>query len=223
MSRHADPKAKIALLAAAEAVFAEKGMERSKVEDITHRAGLSKGAFYLHFQSKDEAFRQVAETFLARYSQTFVRPEHVSDSHGMGPHDYLDGSAAHEEEMYEFLWQNRAIVQMLQPCHGDYQYLLEAFRENITGTCCAWVRHLKKCGLYRPEVDEDFATLMIFGAYNELALRVVSAPKKPPIAAWLDAARDTFARAYGTRTLIHALEQARVSGSGRRALSATGE
>ncbi|MEO8877136.1 MAG: helix-turn-helix domain-containing protein, partial [Polyangiaceae bacterium] len=63
MSRTADPKAKIALLRSAEVVFAERGLTSARIEEITKRAGLSKGAFYLHFESKEVAFRQVVESF----------------------------------------------------------------------------------------------------------------------------------------------------------------
>src|SRR5882757_8254947 len=66
MSRAADPTVKISLLRSAEEVFAEKGLSAAKVQDITERAGMSKGAFYLHFESKEEAFRQIVESFLAR-------------------------------------------------------------------------------------------------------------------------------------------------------------
>ena len=43
MPRAPDPNAKLDLLRAAEAVFVEHGLDRARVEDITHRAGRSKG------------------------------------------------------------------------------------------------------------------------------------------------------------------------------------
>ncbi len=60
------PRAKIELLRAAESVFAEHGLAASKVEHITARAGVSKGAFYLHFESKDDCWRQIIEGFVAK-------------------------------------------------------------------------------------------------------------------------------------------------------------
>ena len=66
MSRPADRRAKIELLRAAEAVFVEHGLGASKVEDITARASVSKGAFYLHFESKEDCFRQIVEGFVAK-------------------------------------------------------------------------------------------------------------------------------------------------------------
>ena len=82
MSRVADPTTRISLLRAAEEVFAKKGLEAAKVEDIAKRAGCSKGAFYLHFEGKEEAFLQVVESFLARCDGMVAEPADLPDSAG---------------------------------------------------------------------------------------------------------------------------------------------
>ena len=50
------------LLAAAKAIFEENGFLDARISDIAERAGLSHGSFYHYFESKDEVFREVAET-----------------------------------------------------------------------------------------------------------------------------------------------------------------
>lgn len=45
------------ILDAALEVFSEQGFARARVEDIAARAGLSKGAVYLYFESKDEMLK----------------------------------------------------------------------------------------------------------------------------------------------------------------------
>jgi AcrR family transcriptional regulator len=49
------------LLEAAMAVFAERGYREASVDEIAHRAGYSKGAFYWHFPSKDDLFYALLE------------------------------------------------------------------------------------------------------------------------------------------------------------------
>jgi AcrR family transcriptional regulator len=49
------------LLDAAEAVFAESGYRGALVEDIATRAGLTKGALYWHFPSKQDLFFALIE------------------------------------------------------------------------------------------------------------------------------------------------------------------
>ena len=47
------------LVAAALAVFGERGFRRTTLEEVAARAGVSKGTVYLYFSSKDDLFRAV--------------------------------------------------------------------------------------------------------------------------------------------------------------------
>ena len=47
------------IIAAALAVFAEKGFAGARMEEIARRAGISKGTLYLYFETKEEMFRAV--------------------------------------------------------------------------------------------------------------------------------------------------------------------
>ena len=53
------------IVAAAMSVFAEKGFAGAKMEEIAARAGLSKGALYLYFPTKQDVFRAVVEQAVA--------------------------------------------------------------------------------------------------------------------------------------------------------------
>src|SRR5688500_18069833 len=122
MSRVADPKAKIVLLRAAEEVFAERGVAAAKVEDIARKAGVSKGAFYLHFESKDAAFKQIVASWLARCGSFFAAPGDYPDV-PEDPDALLDFCIRRDVQIYEFLWQSRATMRILRSCQGEYDYL----------------------------------------------------------------------------------------------------
>ena len=47
------------ILAAALEVFAERGFQAARLEEVAKRAGVSKGALYLYFETKAELFRAV--------------------------------------------------------------------------------------------------------------------------------------------------------------------
>ena len=53
------------IVSAALAVFAEKGFAAARLDDIAGRAGISKGALYLYFETKEEIFRAVVERAIA--------------------------------------------------------------------------------------------------------------------------------------------------------------
>lgn len=56
------------LLNAALELFAEKGLEGTRLEDITERADLGKGAFYNYFESKDALIAELVSEGVKRVS-----------------------------------------------------------------------------------------------------------------------------------------------------------
>ncbi len=205
MSRVADPKAKIMLLRAAEEVFAEKGLGGAKVEEIARRGGVSKGAFYLHFESKEAALKQLVESFLAR-CQSFFAPPSAYPGLPEHPADLLDFTLERDVQIYEFLWQNRAFLRILPSCQGEYDYLVTAFRSEIAATNREWVDYWRREGIFRQDVDPDLASTLIGGAYNELSLRLIVAEKRPPLEDWLRFALETFFRAFGAPEMVAAVD-----------------
>jgi AcrR family transcriptional regulator len=206
MSRVADPRAKITLLRAAEEVFAEKGLAGAKVEEIARRSGVSKGAFYLHFESKEAALKQLVESFLAR-CQSFFAPPSAYPGLPEDPSDLLDFTLERDVQIYEFLWQNRAFLRILPTCQGDYDYLVVAFRAEIDGITREWVDHWRREGIFRPDVDPELAATLIGGAYNELSMRMLLAEKRPPLEQWLRFALETFFRAFGSPEMLAAIDR----------------
>lgn len=56
-------ESKVQILAAATAVFAEKGFAKASMNDIVRASGLSKGGVYWHFRSKDELITAIFDQF----------------------------------------------------------------------------------------------------------------------------------------------------------------
>ena len=52
------------ILDAAVELFAEKGIEATSVQQITEKCGISKGAFYLHFKSKEQLTVAILDYFM---------------------------------------------------------------------------------------------------------------------------------------------------------------
>lgn len=186
MSRTPDLLAKISLLRAAEEVFAEKGIMLAKVEEITRRAGLSKGAFYLHFDSKEDAFKQVVETFLARCASIFQGPDELDariprDRAGMRA--YL---VERDEQIFEFFWQNRALVSIIEHCSGPQAYLLDAYLEGMAQVTRSWCELWQRRGLYRKDIDLDVVAPFLVGGFRALVDRMIAAHERPPLREWLE-------------------------------------
>lgn len=211
MSRTPDLHAKISLLRAAEDVFAQKGLALAKVEEISRRAGLSKGAFYLHFDSKEDAFKEVVESFLARCAAIFRAPEDAGvGALPDGPAEMLAYSLDRDEHAFEFLWQNRHIITIIERCNGPHEYLLDTYLEVIRQNTGAWCDAWRQRGLFRADLDTGLAAILLVGAYRGLVRKLIASAVRPPIRAWLAEAQDLFVRGLGSAKLATAAaEEAR--------------
>lgn len=57
------------LMAAAEALFLEKGFAATSVDEIVRLADVAKGTFYLHFRSKDDMLIALRQRFIDRFCE----------------------------------------------------------------------------------------------------------------------------------------------------------
>ena len=73
------------LLQAAHSLFASKGYRESSTDDIARKAGLTKGAFYFHFKSKEE----ILLALMHRQTEGFRRLLTEKIDHLSGPGDLL--------------------------------------------------------------------------------------------------------------------------------------
>lgn len=196
MSRIADPRAKIELLRAAEAVFAEHGLAASKVEHITARAGVSKGAFYLHFASKDDCFRQIIEGFVAKLANCLDVPKEIGMDLTESVTEHLERWHRHDLEILEFSWQNRALLRMVLAGGGGtpYAYLIDEFAARVAETTEGWLRIAMGAGVYRDDLDTKVVVTLIAGGYERLVRALINCPKRPDIAAWSYQALSLFTR-----------------------------
>jgi AcrR family transcriptional regulator len=196
MPRVADPRTRIVLLRAAEAVFSDRGLSAAKVEEITTRAGVSKGAFYLHFKSKEDCFRQIVEGVLARLALSAKSPAIETVT---GPNDIpalLKNRLRESYELFEFCWQNRGIMKMILEGGGGspYAYLIDEFAAGIVQQSEKWIAHATTMGLYRSDIDPAIVARLISGTYERLVRELIKQPRRPDIEGWARQAQDLLTR-----------------------------
>ena len=92
-------------------LFAKQGFEATSVQQITDHCGISKGAFYLSFKSKDELIIALIDHFMIQF---------VSDI------DYVVKNTANEELLYEFYYTSFKSFQK----HSDFAKLLLKNKHN---------------------------------------------------------------------------------------------
>ncbi len=105
-ARHRDE-----LLKAASRLFRERGFDKVNIAEIAAAAGLTHGAFYTHFESKDALCAEVLARGLRRsgvapnspvdwraYIEAYLSPKHVRDRANGCPFAALGGDVPRESE-----------------------------------------------------------------------------------------------------------------------------
>jgi AcrR family transcriptional regulator len=218
MARPSDPNARIKLLAAAESVFSAHGLDDAKVEEIAARAGLAKGSFYLHFASKDEAFRQLIEMMLARLKAQVDALAEDTIPPGMSLAALLDRWVSQDTEIFEFVWQNRALVGLMLDggrC-AAYRHLVDGFCDEAAQKSKRILLRGIDAGIYRKDFDIDVASAFIGGAYDRLARNIVREPQRPDLPRLLREVQLLVLRGVASHEALAALDELAAARPSRR-------
>jgi AcrR family transcriptional regulator len=211
MPRPSDPLARSRLLNAARKVFVEKGLDRAKVEDITQAAGLSKGAFYLHFESKEQAFKEILSEALQEVEAAVRRgrQEHQR-SYEKGLEQMLVDVLERDIQTFEVLWKHRAIMGLVMLDGGgsaDYQHLTEMFVQRIEKQVEELIDFGIERGYYRADIDPPSAAAFCSGAYDRMACVMLRDKKRPDFRSLLRQLHLYVMHAFGTPELIEIAER----------------
>src|SRR5438094_1109635 len=210
MARPADPNAKEALVVAARAEFARRGLRGARIEDITAACGLSKGAFYLHFESKEALFGELVRAFVEaiaglqekrqRAMQEFLEKngeltERDVEERTPRYRELLDLDACSDLDTLEAMWTFRDVVGVLvRGSQGT------AFEGTIWEIADAEVNRVREDfqryqghGVCRPDIPGELFGSLIVGTYLLLAVRMSRLKEKQDLREW----------AHSLLTLIH--------------------
>ena len=91
------------LLEAATKVFAERGYRAATVDAVVQQAGLSKGTFYWHFESKDELFAALLEERIDRPAGALMEITRTAPAGGTTAPVVSEGLAALFEQQRELV------------------------------------------------------------------------------------------------------------------------
>ena len=214
MARPADPHARASLVVAARQEFVRVGIQRARIEDITARCGLSKGAFYLHFESKEALFREVVakvtvhhDTLREDRDQAYL--ELVSQTQRSlkksgGVREYMAALAAidarEDRRLLEMLWEWRDVLDVL--LHGsqgtEFEGAVWAMLDQESERVMLQLARLEKVGLVRADVPAELVGMMIVGTYLLVARRFSRAKEQPDFDHWVRSLQALIASGVAT-------------------------
>ncbi|HWH32277.1 MAG TPA: TetR/AcrR family transcriptional regulator [Egibacteraceae bacterium] len=176
-----------ALLDAAERVLVERGLQATKVEDITSEAGVAKGTFYLYFATKEDVIRAVQrrhfQTMLDNVAESAARL-HEADFWAVAD-ALIDTMVAYDLEHRQ--WYRKVVQGWAPPPsefaneRADMQHLVAtAIKQGIADGHCA-------------DVDTDVTSLLLCSAI-EGSLHQICMTEADPDASRLAAGLKDFVR-----------------------------
>jgi AcrR family transcriptional regulator len=201
MPRHADPNAKDALVAAARREFATRGLRGARIEDITGACGLSKGAFYLHYPSKEALFGELVDGFLAIMSDSSEKRHEDMASFFVeyGPitrrdveertdryRKLLELETREDLRVLEHMWSYRDVVGVLLRGSQGTRFegaIWEITDREVDRVKETFVRFQGEQTCRRDIPPEIFGSLIV-GTYMLLAMRMSRMTEKPDLAEW---------------------------------------
>jgi AcrR family transcriptional regulator len=195
MGRPPRPALRESLLEAARNEFARRGLERARVEDVARRAGVSKGAFYLHFQSKEQAFEELLQRFMGAFEDQARRREEAEEGFRTAHARtrpaalrtlQLEFDAEVDLELLEMLWRSRELLAVIEGAGGErYHRTIDQFRRRMQ-TFVAERMALKQArGWIRRDVPPALLGDVLVGTFEGFARRMFHLKEKPDLHAWL--------------------------------------
>jgi AcrR family transcriptional regulator len=152
-------------MAAAVALFSQRGFDATSVHEIVERARVTKGAMYHYFRSKDDLLYEICHVLISRQladlDRILAADQSLPDTIRSVVVDLVESTAARLEEvaifareMHRFAENRRAELRAYRRRYHD------AFRDLIARG--------QKDGVLAWTTSPDTVTLIVFGIVNQL-------------------------------------------------------
>ena len=148
------------LLESARGVFEEVGFLDARISDIAERAGLSHGSFYHYFDSKEQIFREVAETQEALLTAP-AEDAVLEDGSHLTELERLRRANRRYLERYR---DNAEIMGVIEEVSRYDEHVNEARmrrQKHFADRAERAIRRLQREGAADPDVDPELAALAL--------------------------------------------------------------
>jgi AcrR family transcriptional regulator len=160
------------ILIQAMRIFLEKGYHGTSVDDITQAAGLTKGALYWHFRSKEDLLKRIVEEFEKRFLDGLIQA--VKDVRG-DTHDKFEKFFRYNAA---FSYYNRELcvsfttlaAELVGAHHGtepEFRRIYKKYQKFLSSL----ILQGKKEKVFKKEIDPDLAALIIIAFHDGILIR----------------------------------------------------
>jgi AcrR family transcriptional regulator len=158
------------ILDAAEAVFGELGYYEASISEITRRAGVAQGTFYIYFHSKREVFAELVED-LGKSLRAAIRTATAEIT------DRLEMERRGFTAFFEFVSTHRRIYRIVQEAERVAPEAAHAYYHGVSSGYIRGLQSAMEAGTIRSENPEAIAYALM-GISHFVALRWIVWPQE---------------------------------------------
>ena len=180
------------LLDAAKEIFEENGFLEARISDIAERAGLSHGAFYHYFDSKEQIFREIAEMLddeLAEPMDSVI----FAPSSGGGPHERLQTALRQHLERYRDEARIMGVIEQVARYDDHVAAVRSARNKRHREQIEASIRGMQRRGMADTTLDPTIAAAALGSMVERFAEMALA---QGQLNCKLDDAADTLATLF---------------------------
>jgi AcrR family transcriptional regulator len=160
------------ILTQAMRIFLEKGYHGTSIDDITRSAGVTKGALYWHFRSKEDLLKKIVADFERRFLDGLIQA--VKDVQG----NIRDKIEKYFRYNAAFSYYNRELcvsfttlaAELVGAHHGtepEFKRIYKKYQKFLS----TLILRGKKEKMFKKEIDADLAALTIIAFHDGILIR----------------------------------------------------
>jgi AcrR family transcriptional regulator len=172
-----EPGVRSRVLAAAVDLFARRGYDATSVSAVIAQAGVAKGGFYHHFESKEALLYEVYGDLIGRQlaAMDFILAQGLSPAETLRAliADLVESTAASAQQAMVF-W--RELHRLGDERTAEYRRARRRYHDAVQRLISAG----QAAGEFAPVASPETVTVTIFGVINELPLWYRPTGRKRP-------------------------------------------
>lgn len=148
----------------ARELFAQKGVQRTSLQDIADRLGITKPALYYHFRSREDLVRSILAPLLEDGQRFVAEQERRRGRSRATPQELLEG-------YFDFHYKHRADIVLLV---SELTTLAEL---GLIDQMMSWRERLARLVFgSRPTLEQSTRAVIAFGGLQDCCLQFPDAP-----------------------------------------------